>query len=254
MILALMMWLLALAPSVASAEGTADFDQGVEAYRRGDYASAETLWREALRSDELEPFDRAAIARNLGNAAWRQARGLEAVAWYTASLRSAPRDSETWASLEHARQASELEPADRGDLTSTVRRIVGSWTLAEAQWMLAGATFLWFLALIGEALRGGVVWRAAAWSGFLLVGIASAPLLWHLARADREVWMVVERGTELSSEPRADLAPTGALEPAQEVTGIDQVPDWVRVETGDGARGWVPRESVMRLTSLGHSR
>jgi len=242
--------LLALLPAVSSPDWTKDFDEGVAAYRRGDYASAETLWKEALRAPELEAFDRAAITRNLGNAAWRQARGLEAVAWYTASLRSSPRDAETWASLEHARQASELEPADRGDLTSTLRRIVESWTPAEAQWMVAGATFLWLLALIGEALRGGIAWRVAAWSGFFLVAVAALPLIWHLRGADREVWMVVERDVELASEPRADLGATGAVEPAQEVIGLDQVPDWVRIETAGGARGWVPRESVMPLTPL----
>jgi hypothetical protein len=135
--------LLALA-SWSQAPG---FDQAaVDAYRRGDYAGAKSLWIATLETgrDEsgapLPDGERARILYDLGNAAFRAGEPLEAVGWYTASLRLRPRDAETWSNLEHARRTAKLEPADRGDLAATLGRLLTSITHVESQWLaLAGA-------------------------------------------------------------------------------------------------------------------
>src|SRR6185436_3640855 len=97
----------------ASAPGV---DQAaIDAYRRGNYDSAKSLWISALESAPLPSAERARILYDLGNAAFRSDAPLEAVGWYTASLRLRPRDADTWTNLEHARRTAKLDPADRGD-------------------------------------------------------------------------------------------------------------------------------------------
>ena len=88
--------LLSMSPCFAQAQ--AGFERGIDAYRHGEYAEAETLWRETLE-EELAHGARARLYYNLGNAAWRQDHPMEAVGWYSACLRISPRDSDTWRNL-----------------------------------------------------------------------------------------------------------------------------------------------------------
>src|SRR5580765_6166138 len=94
---------LALAPIVQAASSTQTpaerFQAGVEAFRAGDHRAASSLWRGLLdeRGTELDP---GLLCYDLGNAAFRAGRVLEAVGWYTAALRFDPRNQAGWANLE----------------------------------------------------------------------------------------------------------------------------------------------------------
>ena len=220
----------------------------IEAYRAGDYATAESNWR-SLLSEVESPKDRGQLFYNLGNAVYRQERVTEAIAWYTSAIRATPRDSFAWSNLEFARREAELEPADRGDLRSTVARILSAVDRSEAGWMMLLCISLWAVALLLEAVRGGSLWRRLSLLGFVAVLISSAPLAWQLSQqTEHPVAMILEQpAAALRTEPGEEHTTVGQAGAGTTVQLLDELGDWVRVQTDLDERGWTPRSSVFEL-------
>lgn len=128
-------WLLtwfALACLAFAARAQGADAAATDAYRRGDFDAATRAWTQLLADRSLPAAERARLCFNLGNAAFRDERPLEAVGWYEAALRLAPRDGDAWANVEHARSAAGLAPKDRGDLAATLSRLAYAPTRAES--------------------------------------------------------------------------------------------------------------------------
>ncbi len=244
--LALVLCLVAVAGKPRAVEGDA-FERGVDAYRRGQWEVAQSYWKEALAA-ELAPQHRARLLYDLGNAAWRKGETLEAVGWYAASLRLDPRRADTWKNLELARARAGLDPADRGDLGSTFKRLVSSLRPRERRGLVLASLVPLALFLALEALRGGRLVARLALASSLFVALALVPFGLGL-RGGPEHPLLVVRGpaVPLSSEPRADLPPIGEVAAGEEVERIDALPGWTRVRTRAGLRGWVPEEAVFAL-------
>ena len=225
------------------------FERGVEAFRRGDYAEAELAWR-ALLDRELPARQRARVFYNLGNAAWRRGAELEAVACYSACIRLDPRHADGWANLEFTRAQSGLEPADRGDLASTAKRLLDALSPAERAWLVLALAIALGLGIAAEAWRGGRLLRAGV---FVLAGVlvlALVPWIHGLLESEADEVMVVRSPSiALRSEPRDDLPAVGLADAAAVLERIDALPGWVRVEDGEGVRGWVPEDAVFALDS-----
>ena len=228
----------------------------VDAFRRGDVETARSLWLAALETATggggapLPRAERGRILYDLGNVAFRRGDVLEAVGWYTASLRARPRDADAWRNLEHARTTAKIQPADRGDLASTVRRLLAALTLPESEWLALAAGAVWAGLLVGEALRGGRLWRRLSVAGLALVLASLAPWIYNRVEAARDPVLVIEagdRGTEVRSEPRADAAVIASVTAGEELERIDELPEWIKVEVTGGATGWVRRSAVFPL-------
>ena len=235
-------WMLwALAAGLCAGEREA-----VDAYRRGDYSQAAEEWQ-ALLADPARPVqgeERGRILYNLGNCAYRADRKLEAVGWYTQALEWRPRDAATWANLELARSESGLEPADRGDLSSTLLRLFGSWTAAEAGWIAALGLVLLAVSLSFEALRGGRMARSCVGIGLVVLVLALLPLGLHAWRDPRPWVLCTERSpVPVRSEPREDAAGIADWNPGLRAARLDELPDWIKLELPDGTQGWVARSA-----------
>jgi hypothetical protein len=188
------------------------------------------------------------VLYDLGNVAARQGDWLEAVGWYSAALRWRPRDADTWANLEHARSKAGLDPADRGDLVDTLRRVLTAFTPAECEWLALLALLPLAFGLAGEALRGGALWRRLAWAGLLLAALGAVPWVYARAAAGGDPLLVIAKaGAPLRSEPRTDAAAIERAEVGAELERIDALPGWVRVELPEGTRGWTRADSVFAL-------
>lgn len=232
-------------PSSPLRADDAGFENAVAAYREGDLETARSLWQAQLEDDAVS---RADVLFNLGNVAFRQGRPLEAAAYYTACIRLEPRNQDAWTNLEFVRGEAGLEPADRGDLTSTARRLVSMLTLAEAERVLVFLTALWGAILAYEALRGGAFARRLAWAGFVVVALAAIPWAWQLSReGDAPYFVIGDDGAPLHAEPRDGATLLGRLLPAEEAERIDALPGWVRLRHPDGRTGWAEAETVMGL-------
>lgn len=242
--------LLALAPaSAAQAQDGADarvrYAQGVQAYREGDAATAANVWRRLYASGAGE-LDPAALAFDLGNAAYRLGRPLEAAAWFETSVRHAPRDTDAWINLELSREKAGLAPADRGDLVDTLERLAHALTLAEAEWTVLVLALLSSVALAARVWWGGALARRATWALGTATLLACVPWAAALRRAGEPTWVVIESGgAELHSEPRADAPRVGRVEPLARLEREDALPGWVRVRADASLSGWL-RETAVR--------
>lgn len=220
------------------------------AYRDGDLETARVLWLDELREerDALGANARARLCYNLGNLAGRREAWLTASAWYTASLRLRPRDADAWANLELARMNAGLDAADRGDLKSTVERLLGALTPGESRWLALFGLLPLVIALAGEALRGGLAWRAASWAGLALALFAALPWLRHgLIDGEHPVFVVAASSERGRNEPRAAASGVGALEPGTVLERVDALPGWVEVRFDDGRRGWAREDVIFDL-------
>ena len=246
--------LLAVLPLAdPQAGGQASRDQAaIDAYRHGDFETAKSLWISALEAEDakLSKQERARILYDVGNAAYRKGDVLDAIGWYTASIRLRPRDADAWKNLEQARASAKLEPADRGDLVATFSRLVGSLTRAESEWLALGAALLWAAVLAGEAFRGGRLLRRLALAGAFTTACALAPLLYHVLKDGRDTVLVLdpsERGAEIRSEPRPDATVVGTIDSGTEVAREDELPGWVKIAQPGGTSGWIPAKSAFAL-------
>jgi len=236
-------------PAPAATSGERDV-LATAAYRDGDLETARVLWVEELREgrDTLGANERARLCYNLGNLAARREAWLPASAWYTASLRLRPRDAETWANLELARLNAGLEAADRGDLKSTVERLLGSLTTGESRWLALLGLLPLAIALAGEALRGGLAWRAASWATLGLALLAALPWLRHAwVDGEHPVFVVAESSERARNEPRATASGVEALEPGAVLERVDALPGWIEVRFDDGRRGWAREDALFDL-------
>jgi len=237
---------LGLAPPGVSQDDS--FTLGVEAYRRGSYAEADAHWQACL-GRSLDDVERARVAFDLGNAAWRREQVLVAVGWYTLAVELAPRDPDAWHNLELARAKAGLEPADRGDLSATLDRISSSLRPEEARLLALAGLGLLALVLLGEALRGGRVWRRLSLCALVLCLLAAVPWLRTLEGRDAGERFLVVRApaAALRSEPKLALESIASVDAGTEVRRIDRLPGWVRVRTEDGVRGWLQEDALFAL-------
>lgn len=232
-------------------ESAAPDAAAIAAYRSGDLARARAEWMALLAPENdsyFEGRERARILYDLGNVAFREGHPLEAVGWYTASLRLRPRDADAWANLEHARREAQLAPADRGDLRATLDRLLGAFTSAEARLLALGGLLAWAATLAFEALRGSRATRWLARGGAVLALLLAAPWLHGAWTRTAHPHVVVEEGhAVVRSEPRADAAVVAEVTAGEEVEGLDALPAWVKVRAPDGTEGWVGAGSVFAL-------
>ena len=234
-------------PRAAGAEEPTVFAEGVAAYRRADFAQARALWTTVL-DQELTDLERARVCYDLGNVEWRSGHPHQAIGWYTACLRLDPRHADAWFNLEFARSEAGLDPADHGDLRSTVHRLLTMWYPQERRLLALLGTGLFSLVLAYEALRGGRTARYALLGTLGLFVLLSLPWLHVLTQSESDPLLVIRSSTvSLRSEPHLDLPSTASVEPGTRVERIDELPGWVRVEAPDGERGWVQSEAVFAL-------
>lgn len=233
--------------SFGGSDGASDPSaQGEERYRAGDYASAGTLWEEALEQTEAGP-ERGRLAYNLGNNAYRRGLKLEAVGWYTAALRYLPRDGDLFANLELARAEADLPPVDGGGLTDMLRRMMGKVTEAESRWLALLGVALLGLTLLGEALRGGPNWRMAVYAGLIGIPLCFAPWVRHALETPEAYLVVRSGGVGGRSEPRPDAKRLARLEAGSVVQVFDELPLWYRAILEDGREVWVEEDALFQL-------
>lgn len=250
MIVCLVVLCMASASSLAFADQHSIDADAVSAYREGDLDTARTLWIELLEQEPavLRGAERARVLFNLGNLAVRAQDDLEAVGWYSASLRLRPRDRAAWKNLEFARLNSELEEADRGDLRDTLAHLLGSLTPGESRSLALLALLPLAIAFAFEALRGGLFWRLACLAGLLLAIAGAIPLGYSLATAQVDPVMVIEKkGLPARAEPRDDAKRVVLLEAGESYERVNSYPEWVQVRLGAGRLGWVRDTGVFAL-------
>lgn len=244
-----------LAPELL--EASEAFDAGLERWRAGDVRGAEALWLKALEVVGPPPalshgreilLDRWAICHNLGNAAFRDGRALDAVGWYRAALRHGPRALDTLENLSLAERAAELDARSEVDFVGSSMRLMKFVSAEEAPWLALLGLLPVGVILLAEALRGGRGWRLLSIVSVLFALACLGPFVRYRMEAPGGTVMVAESGgVERRREPLEKRQVVGRWPAGEVLRVLDELPGWHRLEDSEGERGWVPTGGVFGL-------
>jgi tetratricopeptide (TPR) repeat protein len=234
--------LVVVAALVAAAAGAMPaavlrtFDDGVQAYERGEYAASQRLF---ARSAARAP--RAADAwANLGAAAWARNDTAYAVLGWQRALRLDPLDDET-----RDRLAAVLPP-----LIGTPAYVPPVPVDALALAALALWTTGW-LALAIHAARRTPHLRPIAGGAVVCAVVALAGALELQDRATVRGLGVLRGARDLLDAPSADGAPVAAAAAGEVGTLGVREGAWVRIAVGGARAGWLPAAAVVPLDGAG---
>lgn len=228
-----------------------------EAYRRGDFAEAEKLWRAAVQQHPTDWIAR----HNLSLALAQQDRWQEAVAHATAALVQQPAsEAVRWQFAVACDKAgytpAGLSPFIHAGTKHQIARLASPavWqrALVTAVLLLALAVVAWLARTYGFFARPA--WRIVPWTLFVLalaLGVAAVSSIRGYGDAGDPDAVLVWRNTTLRSIPtEADPAQKTIALPAGSFAVIDKTflaGNWVRLAFSNGQTGWVRREEVVAL-------
>jgi hypothetical protein len=230
-------------------------DEGGSAYRRGDFASAETVWRAAVAS---RPTDWSA-RHNLSLAMAQQNRWGEAAAQATAAFVQQPASGQVRWQFALACEKAEVAPTGLGAFLAPgpfqhLARLASpaTWqrTLVIAAWIAAAALGFLLVRRYREKSSG---WAERAALGSLALGgvLAAVSLAGWLAygpAADGRAVVTWREATLCSIPTEADTSQKTSPLPAGSVALADKAfLGWVRLSFENGQTGWVRREETVPL-------
>jgi hypothetical protein len=275
---ALLAGLLLLLPGPGRAEGgpgagTAPaerFREANGAYEAGDFAGAETEYRDLLESGYREPE----VYYNLAAALYKQGRLGRALASLHKARRLAPRDGDILYNLEFLRSLTrdKLLAGNRGPLESLFRKLHRSLTLSETLWIAFLLQAIAVLLLLGivywEApfvrrlvrvlyfahplrfggLRPRTVHRVHLALVLVLLGLAVVSAGTKIVGERMRTWAVVVRDeVDVTSGPGRDYTVEFVLHEGTEVALEEERGRWARIGLPGGLSGWVEREALESL-------
>ena len=223
-------WLLMLASILLW--GCADISEGAARWNAGSPEAALEAWTSG------DGVSSASLHYNLGVAAYRADELPLAIAHWRAARRMEPRAGDVVHNLAMA----------RGEL-SGVPRPVGE----PLGWMeFTTPAELGILAMVLLAMMSWALWRRRheAWPGWVAWAALMGAILGSMAThgvwvREAETVAVLLDEAALRESPASDGVELGALGAGAEVRATGARGPWVRVESVDGRRGWVPAGTVL---------
>jgi tetratricopeptide (TPR) repeat protein len=220
------------------------FDAANKLYEEGKLADAARAYEKLL----AEGHRSAAVYYNLGTACYQAGQMGRAVVAFRQAERLSPRDASLRANLQFVRK--KVNGEEKTPVTWW-RSWFSLLTLNEGTVLVAGAFWIWFLALaLGEwrpglksRLRGCVL---ASGGMTLLLGACLAAGAY--ARYG-DVWaVVVVREAVVRFGPLEESQTAYHLPDGAEVTVRDVKDNWLQVRDGDKRVGWIKRDQVVLLS------
>lgn len=221
-----MIWLVALALA-------GPLKDGVDAYDRGEYSEAIAVWSAVEHPSGV-------VLYNMGNAWYREGDAPRAIAYYRASARSRPRDTDLAHSLAIAREQLDDTPPPvdppriwQAFITSGELGVLGLLGIAGGS-----ALAVWARRREQSIWGPGLVWAIGV---FVLV----VALFGVRAAQQHPVAVVVDTPAAVRDAAMPGASERFRLPPGTEVRIARRLGGFLLIETGDGRRGWVPTGAVL---------
>lgn len=223
-------------------------------YRAGDFANAESAWRQNLASQPTNAF----VRHNLSLALLQQDETGEAAAQAVAAFVQYPRQPAIRWQFAHAAEKAGFVPEPlrefaRGGPLAAVAGLAGpgAWQRALILASVLVAAGLGWLITIAYGRRSRVrVLGAVAVTGLgLILGtVALTGYLAYGAAGDRHAAVTFRAGTLRSIPTEADTAQKTSALPAGSLGVVDhEFLGWKRLRFANGQTGWVRQEDLVPL-------
>ena len=238
---ALAILFFSVAASLAAPENTdALFQQANEAYSRGEYEQATSMYLQIVRENGVS----ASLLYNLGNSYGASGHSGRAIANYERSLRLDPDNQDARYNLTQVRKNNGLYLENR----PLYERLAG--ILSPDQWAL--------LAITGLSVCGLTVFITSLWPGLprtftrvlitcglLLVVVGVPPALLAYRHWDNGV--VIAPDVRLLISPFAGAASVGTLKEGRVVTPDKHHNNYIHVTDETGRSGWLDSSVITWL-------
>jgi hypothetical protein len=250
----LMLGILAGGIWLLSAGQTADaaaIDAANQLYVSGHYSEAARIYEQEIARGVQD----SVVYFNLGNAYFEQGDMGRAVLNLQRAAELAPRDPDIQANLDLARQqTTELFAVEPSGPMAILAGITSWMTLNEAAilvlalWFLLGFFILAYREVQGP--RGRRLVQTSALMVLILMLLAGVSLASRsFLQQTQPPGVVVTPSVAISDSPGVNNPSGYHLTGGTEVSVIDQLGDWVRLDMPQGAgESWVPAESVEPVT------
>ncbi len=223
-----------------SLSAASDFEDGNRLFHEGKFADAETAYNRSLAKDG----DAAATHHNLGKVREALADSAGAMLEWERALRLEPGHAA-------AKEALEITRANLGSKIKPVPwwvKLQPAFTRHRERWLVALCAWMAIVGGFAAAFYpSGRFWGAATAGLGLIASCWSGALLWH-AHLEADMALVRDRSTTLRVAPADPARSLGTLPMGSRVRVLDTSAGWNRVTTAEGETGWLPAQSVERIS------
>ena len=251
--LSLLLGFLLLIPGYVSAsnrESEKIFNEGNREYQKGNYPSAEQLYRRILDSG----VENGTLYYNLGNACFKQKHLGEAIFYWEKASQFMPTDREIQENLELAN----LMLVDRMEVPQSplpiqfLARISGFFTIAQDHRLAIGffilLNILFFIYLrIRDPRTAFRVFLGCIALGFLFL-IFACSLSWKIYNREyRKEAIVIEQKVDVRSGPGSENITVFTIHEGIKVRIHDSNNGWQQISLPNGWSGWMPQKDLRIL-------
>jgi tetratricopeptide (TPR) repeat protein len=238
----LFVWLLVT--SAACAGQTAmglGFEEANKLYAEGKFPEAADAYQKLASSGRVS----ASVLYNEGNAWFKAGKLGRAIAAYHRALALDPRDPDTLANLQFARERVTAPSRPPGRLARAFARLtVNEWTALAcvAGWLCFG------LLAAGEFTAAGRprLRRYAIWAGSLAVVLLIC-LGFALRYASAPRVVVLRQDAAVRTGPFDEAPSAFTVNDGAEFPVLDTKDAWLQIAEGPNRTGWIKAEAVARL-------
>jgi len=242
-------WLAFLLLANGAGAPAAVFQQANAEYQRGDFASAERLYKTLLQSGN----DDGAVYYNLGNSCFKQKKLGEAIYFWEKARRKLPGDPEIRENLELANLlvVDRIESPPDPLVLRALDRAAHFFTVGQESWIVL---LLWTsvnvalgLRFLGRSARLRAAALASSWGSGVLLVVFACSLGWKIHEARSRVeGVVVEPKADIRSGPGRENVTVFTVHEGIVVRVRGEAAGWYQVSLSNGWSGWVEKD-VLRV-------
>lgn len=241
----LITWTVCVHAEISEAETQIKFSQGVDAYKKGDYAQAIENFEGIIKGKR----ESVSIYFNLGNSYFRSGKLGKSILNYERALKLMPRDSDLNFNYQYA--INRVKQVEQDQSKSMIIKIAEQqtryYTVGELVFVmtsliiLIGAFFLssLYISQLKSAARTIMIFLT------IVEIVLIASLMIKIGQAKNAA--ILLQDAQAKFEPRTDATTHYEIFEGSSVKVVGLESDWVKIKRFDGKLGWIPKSTVEEI-------
>lgn len=238
-------------PEVAKSESKGLFEQGVDAYRQGDFYQAVSFFKELADKKLQENEESPELYYNLGNAYYKVDNFGYARLYYEKALLLKPDYEEATHNVRLLQQKIEDKIYDNDMfIAQNIYTSVEYW-LPSNYWNLIGiVTFVVFLIIVAIFFRTETETKRKIffYLGLVVLFVCVISNVFAARQAfdirNRNSAIVINSTIKMFGQPNDRDSEVGLLHLGTKIQIEKEDKDWVKIKTNKGERGWIESDKI----------
>ncbi|MBK7231987.1 MAG: tetratricopeptide repeat protein [Saprospiraceae bacterium] len=217
--------------------GQTNLEQAKQYYKDGQYAESEEIWKQYI----LEGFQNAEIFYHLANCHYQQKEFPQAILYYQKALSINPAFKTASDYLLKAQKLADVEPIKNKKWKIALWFDHLSFLVPSMVWLLLvsiGLSFTLFWSFIKPSRLKAIIFLGLS----LISGILLARQEW-VKKDLKQAWVVMDNVPARLSPDDGSLS-EGQMKAGETVQVLEQIDDWVKVQSGLLGSYWVERNKL----------